>query len=115
MKRVLSVLATAATLCAPTSALAAEHTITILDFAYFPQVTYLATGDTVHFINASGLPHTVISANEDWEVGPIPTQGEASIVISEGMATTFFDKESADEDGNFTVEGGLSLSSAPLQ
>ena len=115
MKRVLTVLAAAATICAPTSALAAEHTITILDFAYFPQITYLATGDTVHFINASGLPHTIIAADEDWEIGPIPMQGEASIVITEGMATTFFDKDSSDDDGNFAVEGGLSLSSAPLK
>ena len=114
MKRAISVLATVATLFAANSAAATEHTILILPDAYFPQVTYLDEGDTVRFVNASGGSHSVIAEDESWEIGPIASEGEATLVIEGGVEKMFYNKASQAEDGTYAVEGQVSFSDAPL-
>ena len=114
MKRAISIVATVATLTAASATHAAEHTILILPGAYFPQVTYLKEGDTVHFQNWSGAPHSIIAKNDSWEMGPIADEGQASSVIAVGVQKTFYDQASQGEDGAYLVEGRMSFSDAPL-
>ncbi|MEL6450157.1 MAG: hypothetical protein AAFQ19_02775 [Pseudomonadota bacterium] len=114
MKRAISLVATLATLTTATAAHAAEHTILILPDAYFPQITYLTAGDTVHFENASGGSHNIVAKNDSWELGPIPNDGQVTITVPAGMQTTFYAKDLQDENGNFLVEGRMSFSPAPL-
>ena len=114
MKRAFSVVATVATLFAAGTAAATEHTILILEDAYFPQVTYLDRGDTVRFVNASGLPHSIIAKNDNWEIGPIPEDGEMTLLVDDGVQKTFYSKDSEADDGTFGVEGRMSYSDAPL-
>lgn len=115
MKRTISVVATVAALFTAGSAGAKEHMILILDDAYFPQVTYLDEGDTVRFVNASSNSHNIIGQGGDWEIGPIPIDGEMTMIVAGGLAQTFFDAASEAEDGTFTVEGQMSYSAAPLE
>lgn len=110
MKRVISAVATAATLFAASPAAAAEHMILILEDAYFPQVTYLDRGDTVRFVNASGSAHSIIAMDETWEIGPISANGEATIVIDGTIQKTFYNQGSESEDGTFSIEGKMSYS-----
>ncbi|MEP2889574.1 hypothetical protein [Tateyamaria sp.] len=114
MKRVISAVATVATLFAASPVAAAEHMILILEDAYFPQVTYLERGDTVRFVNASGLSHNIIAKNNSWELGPIPVDGEVTLLIDDGVQKTFYNTASEGEDGVFLVEGKMSYSNAPL-
>lgn len=114
MKRAISILATAATLLSATTATADEHTILILPDAYFPQITYLDEGDTVRFVNVSGLAHSLISKNDSWEAGPIPNEGELTMIITNSVQKTFYNKASELEDGSFGVEGRMSFAEAPV-
>ncbi|MEP1588900.1 MAG: hypothetical protein ABJR46_15720 [Tateyamaria sp.] len=115
MKRVISAVATVATLFAASPVAAAEHMILILEDAYFPQVTYLERGDTVRFVNASGTAHNIIAKNDSWEIGPIAIDGEATLLVEDGVQKTFYDVNSAGENGGYSVTGQMSYSSAPLQ
>jgi len=114
MKRAISIVATIATLSAATTAAAAELTVLILPDAYFPEITYLNSGDTVRFINQSGVEQSIISENAAWELGPIPDQGEVTMVIDGGVEKSFYNKDMTDENGAYLVGGEVSFSTAPL-
>ncbi|MFL4468405.1 hypothetical protein ACERZ8_00425 [Tateyamaria armeniaca] len=114
MKRAFSIVATVAALSVATSAAATEHTILILPDAYFPQITYLDEGDSVRFVNMSGLEHNIVAADAGWEIGPIPDQGEAVLEVDSVGEKSFFNKDAVNEDGEYFVQGDMSFDSAPL-
>ncbi|MEL6465158.1 MAG: hypothetical protein AAFQ58_09335 [Pseudomonadota bacterium] len=115
MKRVLQIGAVLATLTTATAASAAEHEILILPDAYFPSVLYLDEGDTVKFTNLTGVEHNIVAKNGDWAIGPIADQASATMVVAEGVQTTFYDADAVSEDdGTFLVEGSISFDAAPL-
>ncbi|MEO0379191.1 MAG: hypothetical protein AAF252_02910 [Pseudomonadota bacterium] len=114
MKRAISLVATVATLSVASAAAAMEHTVMILPDAYFPQVTYLKAGDSVRFVNASGVQHSIVAAGSDWTLGPIPNEGEAVLEVSNVIEKTFFNQDAVDGDGNLIVQGEISFETAPL-
>ncbi|MEM6372332.1 MAG: hypothetical protein AAF727_06085 [Pseudomonadota bacterium] len=114
MKRAFTLLASVAALSVATAATATEHTILILPDAYFPQITYLDEGDSVRFINMSGLEHNIIAAQGEWEIGPIPDQGEATLEVDSVAQRSFFNKDAVDENGDYVVQGDMSYETAPL-
>lgn len=114
MKRTITILAAAATLMSATAAQTAEHTILILPDAYFPAITYIDEGDTVHFENVSGATHTIIAKNNNWELGPISNNATATKVIGSGVQKTFYNKDLTDENGAYVIQGNMSYSDAPL-
>lgn len=114
MKRAFTIVATVATLFAAHSAAAAEHTILILPDAYFPTISYIDSGDTVRFVNVSGGEHNIIAKNDSWEIGPIPDNGEVTMLIDSTVQKTFYDKDAVDADGAYLIEGAMSFSDAPL-
>ncbi|WP_299698754.1 hypothetical protein [uncultured Tateyamaria sp.] len=115
MKRAMQIGAVLATLAAATAVSAAEHEVLILPDAYFPSVVYLDEGDTVKFTNLTGSEHNIISKHESWALGPIADQGSMTMVVEQGVQTTFYDANAiSEEDGSFLVEGNLSFADAPL-
>ena len=114
MKRALSVVATVAALSVATTATAAEHTILILPDAYFPEITYLDTGDSVRFVNVSGTEHNIIAKDSTWEIGPIPEQGEAVLEVDTVAERLFYNKDVLNSDGSYFIQGGMSFDTAPL-
>ena len=113
MKRAISILAVTTALFAASPAAATEHTILILPDAYFPQITYVTSGDTVRFVNMSGGTHDIISEDSKWEMRDIPDAAEVTLSITSNMEETFFD-ESSESDGAFLMQGELSFDVAPL-
>jgi plastocyanin len=114
MKRAISVVAVVTALTTATSTLAAERTILILEDAYFPQITYLDEGDTVQFMNISGVSQNIIAKNGSWELGPIGDESQVTIVVEPGMQKTFYNKDLTDEAGEYLVEGNMSLAPPPI-
>jgi len=113
MKRAFSILAVTAALFATHAAAATEHTVLILPDAYFPQITYVSSGDTVRFINMSGQEHDVIAEGEAWAIEDIQDTSEAVISITSDMEATFYNKNSSN-DGSYQVQGEFSFDAAPL-
>lgn len=93
---------------------AAEHTILVMQDAYFPDITHVDPGDVVHFVNTTATVQEIVAEGEDWEVGPIPSNGQMSMVIQEAIQTKYFNAGSAGEDGGYTVSGHLSFEDAPV-
>ncbi|NRB01949.1 MAG: hypothetical protein HRU30_01665 [Rhodobacteraceae bacterium] len=96
-----------------TAAMAQEHLVLVLSDAYFPDITHVKAGDTVTFINASETTQNVVSESEAWSVGPIPVQGQLSMIITAGQETTFFNAATLDGDADEGVSGYLSFEPAP--
>lgn len=114
MKRAFTLAATVAAMSIASAAAADEHTVLILPDAYFPQITYLDSGDSVRFINMSGGEHSIVSEGAVWELGPIPDQGEVVLEVSDVVEKSFFDKDSTGADGTLLVQGEISFDTAPL-
>ncbi|WP_299614759.1 hypothetical protein [uncultured Tateyamaria sp.] len=115
MKRAMQLGAVLATLTAATAVSAAEHEILILPDAYFPSILYIDDGDTVKFTNLTGVEHNIVSKHASWAIGPIADQGTVTMVMEQGVQTTFYDADAvSEEDGSFLVEGNLSFGAAPL-
>lgn len=114
MKHAISVVAAVATMSIGSAAIAAEHEILILSDGYFPQITYLSSGDSVLFINESATDQSIISKNDSWTLGPIPPNGTETLVFTKGDQNTFYNADLVDEEGVYLVEGTMSLGTAPL-
>lgn len=115
MKRAMQIGAVLATLTAATAVSAAEHEVLILPDAYFPSVLYIDEGDTVKFTNLTGTEHNIVSKHASWALGPIADQGSVTMIVEQGVQTTFYDADAvSEEDGSFLVEGNLSFAAAPL-
>lgn len=92
-----------------TSAQAETYEILVFEKSYFPEITYIKAGDTIVFKNDSSVPHTVTASDNSWTVDSIPQGGEASIQITNNMATQF----SGLSFNSATIVGFLDFS-APL-
>ena len=114
MKHAISVVAAMATLSIGSAAVAAEHEILILADGYFPQITYLNPGDTVHFFNDTGTSQSIISKNDSWTLGPIEPNATETMVIEQDVQKTYYNAALTGEDGVYSVEGGMSFGVAPL-
>lgn len=113
MKRAFSILTVTAALFATHTAAATEHTVLILPDAYFPQITYVSSGDSVRFVNMSGQEQDVIAEDEAWAIEDIQDTSDAVISITSDMAATFYNKNSGNGDA-YQVKGEFSFDAAPL-
>ncbi len=68
---------------------AEDHSVIILDQAYFPAVIYVQPGDTVVFSNESGGEHTITAQNDAWTTGPIASGMAHQVLIETGMQSAF--------------------------
>ncbi len=114
MLRKTTLMAGFATLFLSTSVSALEHQILVLPDAYFPQTSYVTSGDTLVFTNESDVVITVTSADEEWTTGALGFDQSSSILVVPGMTTDFFHEGVEDENGDPAVTGIISFIAPPL-
>ena len=110
MLRTTNIIAAAAVMSWASVASAEEHTILVLQNAFFPDVIYVKAGDSVRFVNEQAGSPSIISKDEEWEIGPLGAEGSNLLPVSGGMETVFY---VADETGVSSVSGALSFEPAP--
>jgi plastocyanin len=106
-----------ATLCFAGAAQAANHTVFIVDGAYFPAVVHVAEGDNVYFTNNSEDGHVVTSANGEWTSGPLAIDARFRLKIREISDLSFSGTDASgapltDFDGN-PMAGELTFEALP--
>ena len=107
---VLSAVALAAVTTLLATAVEAEtYDILILDEGYFPDITYVAAGDTLVFYNESVIPHTVVAKNSSWATPELAPGQSISLEVTQGMQNTF---GSVDING-FVMEAYLNFNGTP--
>lgn len=87
---------------------AADYTIHIEEGAFYPEITYIAPGDTVTFINNQVGSVEAISSDETWTTGPLATNASYLLAISTDTALQFALASDAAKTGS------LSFDFAPL-
>lgn len=82
--------AAAATLTIATSPVAAENQdILIMENAFFPELSYVQPGDTITFINMSGIERAVQATDASWTTESL-SDGDSSVVnVVEQMEKNF--------------------------
>lgn len=115
MKRAIFVGITTAALSLATAVQAEEHVVLILPDAYFPSITYMNNGDTVRFVNASGVEHNIISKNGNWSMGPLNPNGEETMVVDNTVQKTFYNAASMNSDGTYAMAGIMSFANGPIE
>lgn len=102
-------LAAATTLWAG-AAQADNHSVFIMDGAYFPSVIYARKGDNVIFTNQSGAAHTVTSADGSWTSESIGVDGTFRLNLSGSTVLDFVGVGPEGED----MVGYVTFEPAPL-
>ncbi|MEP1765447.1 MAG: hypothetical protein ABJJ53_02150 [Sulfitobacter sp.] len=101
------------------AATAEEQHVLMMDYAFFPEVSYLEAGDVVVFENISGETRDVLSNNDTWGFTQIESGTSVTLQITEDMPTKYFSMvqggagDTVDEDGNVRVVGTMNFSGAP--
>ncbi len=111
---------TAAALTGTTgSASAEQYRILMMDYAFFPEISYVQPGDVVIFTNSTGETRNVAAADGSWAVADLVNGSEASLTIIDGMPNHFVSLvpgvagDEVDEDGNVTVLGKMNFGGQP--
>ena len=114
MLRKTTLMAGLATLFISTPVQAAEHEITVLPDAYFPETTYVSAGDTIVFVNEADGVLTVTALDQTWETEEFGVDQTESLAVTAEMAKSFFHDGLANEDGDTTIKGFINFGAAPL-
>jgi plastocyanin len=87
-----------------------DHTVMIMDFNFFPVVSYIDNGDRVEFINETDAPREIHArkALNRWSTGVLQPGESFEMVVTSGSQLYFIDV--ADE----TIAGNFSFEPAPL-
>lgn len=68
---------------------AADHTVTITDFAFQPASLTIAAGDTVTFVNKDGAPHTATQKG-GFDTGRLKRNQEAALSFNTAGTFDYF-------------------------
>ncbi|MEM8542238.1 MAG: cupredoxin family copper-binding protein [Pseudomonadota bacterium] len=71
------------------SAMAADHQVTIKSFKFSPAQISVAAGDTITFINEDGAPHTGTALDGSFDTGRL-NKGESGTVTLANAGTVEF-------------------------
>ena len=105
--KTLSAAVAALAIAAP---LAAEtHEILMLEGGYFPDITYVASGDTVNFVNGSNVAQATSAVGGSWTTGTLSENQSFSMTVTQGTTITAFSNPA-----NAEMVGSLSFDPAPL-
>lgn len=88
-----------------TSAPAMDHSVVIIDGAYFPALIYAQVGDSLVFENASSGVHIIEGPADSWTSGPIPVNGTFTLTLDETTPLVF--SASADTEGDSLEDGDV--------
>lgn len=110
-KYILRAGATAAALtCAAGPASADSYEVLMMDYAFFPEISYVQPGDTITFVNLSGITRIIEARNNAWATPEIPDGGSATISIIQGMKNDYITR--IDGVGGNGVTGGTAAGTA---
>lgn len=102
------------------SASAEEYRILMMDYAFFPEISYVLPGDVVIFENISGSTRSVIAGDASWIVADLEDGSTTSLTIAEDMPNEYISlvpggsEDEVDEDGNVQVVGRMNFSGPPV-
>ncbi|MEH6519796.1 cupredoxin domain-containing protein [Sulfitobacter sp.] len=102
------------------SASAEEYHILMMDYAFFPEVSYVEPGDVIIFENISGSTRTVVAEDATWTVADLADGSTASLTILEDMPNAYLSmvpggsEDEVDADGNVQVVGRMNFSGPPV-
>lgn len=82
----------AALTCTTGSASAENFDILIMEMSFFPSVSYVQPGDTLTFINESGVDRDIRSRNLDWFIPDLANGASASIVIEDSWKNEYLSR-----------------------
>ncbi len=106
----------AALTCSTGSASAENYDIMIAEFSFFPSVSYVQPGDTITFINDSGIDRELRSKNADWFIPDLADGASASIVVEEGWKNDFFSRiKGADNGGQDETGETVNVDDASIE
>lgn len=71
------------------STAAENYRILMMDYAFFPDISYVQDGDTLTFVNMSGITRTIGARNGEWETPELTDGAEATMTVTKGMFTSF--------------------------
>lgn len=98
-----------ALICAAGSASAENYRILMLDYAFFPEISYVSAGDTITFVNNSGTTRTIEAQDSAWIIEDLADGGEATLPIVAGMKNEY--STIAPAGSGIAVEAGSESSS----
>ena len=102
------------------SASAEEYRILMMDYAFFPEISYVLPGDVIIFENISGSTRSVIAEDASWLVADLEDGSTTSLTIVEDMPNEYISlvpggsEDEVDEDGNVQVVGRMNFSGPPV-
>jgi plastocyanin len=102
------------------SASAEEYHILMMDYAFFPEVSYVEPGDVIIFENISGSTRSVVAEDATWIVADLADGSTASLTILEDMPNAYLSlvpggsEDEVDADGNVQVVGRMNFSGPPV-
>lgn len=106
VKFILRAAATAAALtCASGPALAENYDVLIMDYAFFPEISYVKAGDTMTFINMSGITRSVETRDNSWATTEIIDGASVTVSVVAEMTNTFITRLDG-VGGNGINDGG---------
>jgi plastocyanin len=102
-----------------TAASAEEYHVLMMDYAFFPEISYAVAGDVIVFENISGETRDVVANNDTWALAEIADGGSASLEITDGMPTKYYsmvpggEGDTVDENGDVRVVGTMNFNGPP--
>jgi plastocyanin len=82
-------LALVLTLATP-MAMAADHTVTIKNFAFSPASLDISAGDNVTFVNEDGAPHTATANDGSFDTGRLSSGQSATVTFNSAGEFAYF-------------------------
>ena len=98
--------------CAAGAASAENYRVLMLDYAFFPEISYVTPGDTITFVNVSGTTRTIEAQDTEWLIEDLADGAESTLAITQGMKNQYSTVAVGDE-GTEVVIGKLNFSGAP--
>ena len=80
--------------------------ILMMDYAFFPEISYVKPGDTVTFVNMSGITRVISDRSGSWATPELADGQEATITIEQGMKNEFLTKVDGVGGNGVTTNGG---------
>lgn len=82
----------AALTCSTGSASAENFDIMIAEFSFFPSISYVQPGDTITFINESGVERDIRSKNKQWSISDLADGASPTITVEEGWKNDYLSR-----------------------
>lgn len=97
--------ATAVTLTFAAGPVSAEnYRVLMMDYAFFPEISYVQDGDTITFVNMSGITRIIEAKNQSWATPEMADGAEATIPVYKGMQNAYVTR--IDGVGGGGINGG---------